>query len=120
MYKLFLELPGLPKPVNRLTGEHWAVRFKNARMWKQAVMAATYGRRPPVPLERARLTLTRISSCSPDPDGLVSSFKAIIDGLIAAKILENDRAKNIGMPIYKWIKGKPKQGKVIIEVEEIE
>lgn len=72
-----------------------------------------------VPLERARLTLTRYSSVAPDFDGLVSSFKHIIDGLIDAGVIVGDSMKVIGAPTYLWEKTSPAKGRVKVIVEEV-
>ena len=71
------------------------------------------------PLSRAKLTLTRYSSVCPDPDGLVSSFKSVLDGLVECGVLENDRFTNIGMPTYAWEKAPKNEGKAKVIVEEI-
>lgn len=93
-----------------------------ARKWKKIVTDHTILHKaiPPKPLKRAKLTLTRCSSQEPDFDGLVSSFKHIIDGLILGGIIENDKMSNIGQPTYIWEKAPREKGKVIIEVEGYE
>lgn len=78
------------------------------------------GKRPPEPLKYARLTLVRFSSVCPDFDGLVSSWKPVIDGLIHARIIEDDSMKNIGMPKFHWEKAPPKKGWILVRVEELE
>ena len=92
-----------------------------ARKWKQAVVQAVVfsGWRGPV-LDKAKLTLIRHSSAEPDADGLVSSFKHCIDGLIAAKVIVNDKMSNIGFPDYRWQKAPPKGGYVEIIVESVD
>ena len=72
---------------------------------------------PPKPLEKASLTLTRHSSVMCDFDGLVTSFKNCIDGLVLAKIILDDSPQIIGIPVYKQVKTKPKQGFITIKVE---
>lgn len=76
--------------------------------------------RPPEPLKKARLTLIRRSSARPDTDGLVSGFKHIIDGLVEARVLENDSFEHIGFPDYRWEHAKAGKGHVSIKVEELE
>lgn len=68
------------------------------------------------PLKKAQLILTRVSAVSPDSDGLVSSFKWVIDGLVRAGVLVNDGYGNIGMPEYRWEKGSRGQGKIRVVV----
>jgi hypothetical protein len=87
--------------------------------WKEQVMYVVAGKKPPEPLKQAKLTLTRFSTTRPDPDGLTSSFKHIIDGLVLSGILEDDDHDHIGFPTYLWEKVPPKQGKIKIIVEGI-
>jgi hypothetical protein len=90
-----------------------------AKKWKKKVEeAVVYGRlQPAKPLTKAKLTLTRHSSMRPDSDGLVSSFKHVIDGLIEADVLVDDAFENIGMPVYLWLRAPPCKGFITIEVE---
>jgi Holliday junction resolvase RusA-like endonuclease len=90
------------------------------KTWKRKVWAAVWPLRPPEPLKKARLTLTRHSSVRPDSDNLTFSFKAIIDGLVEARVLEDDSFKHIGFPDYRWEKAKKSEGHVSIKVEELE
>lgn len=74
---------------------------------------------PAAPLEKAKLTLERHSSVEPDFDGLVSSFKFIIDGLVDCGVLIGDKTSVIGRPDYQWVKASPKKGKIVVIVEEL-
>jgi len=123
--ELKFTLPGLPKMTNPSGAKstHWRVIKAERDLWMVSVcnMVKYLGKigvpLPESPLKKARLTLTRHSSVSPDPDGLVSGFKAIVDGLVLAGVLENDRFSNIGMPDYRWVKAKKGEGMVTILVE---
>lgn len=118
-YRLEFELPGLPKPFNGQTSMNWRKKGREVKRWHMAVFLAVGIRKPAQPLRQAKITLYRFSSVQPDFDGLVSSFKPVIDGLIHAQVIENDRMENIGMPTFIWDKAKPKAGKIRIIVEEI-
>lgn len=120
-YRLVFEIPGLPRMSNASgRSRSWRATHNAARRWKHEVILVTRSHRPPAPLERARLTLTRFSSVEPDADGLVIGFKPVIDGLVKAGILVNDRMSNIGMPTYRWAKALPGKGKIQVVVEEID
>ena len=119
-YTLEFEIEDLPKTYNSLGRAHWTVKAKEARKWLNLVLSVCYSKRPLQPLQRAKLSLVRYSSSSPDSDGLVSSFKHVIDGLRKASIIHNDKFENIGMPDYKWEKVKKGKGKIKVKVEEIE
>lgn len=117
-YVLEFALQGLPKMTNTNAKTHWRVQLGEARKWKRAVALATLPFKPAQPLISAALTLTRVSSHPPDADGLVSSFKHVIDGLVKVSILEDDKMNNIGIPDYRWIKGPRNKGHILIKVEE--
>jgi hypothetical protein len=116
-YNLKIEISGLPQMTNAVGRKHWTVKAREAQKWRQLVMYMCAGKRPPRPLKKAHLILTRCSAISPDPDNLVSSFKHCVDGLVDARIIENDKLDNISMPDYRWEKTKPKSGKIKVEVQ---
>ena len=115
-FKLAFEINQLPRmtnPSGRPT--HWAIKAKEANHWIGLVAEAVRAAGPaPVrlPLKRAKLQLTRFSSVSPDADGLVSGFKHVVDGLVRAGVLVNDKFVNIGFPEFNWVKVPPKQGRI--------
>jgi hypothetical protein len=117
-YILQFEVQDLPHTTNSIGRKHWSVKAKEARKWREYVYCQAYNARPPQPLQKAKVTLIRRSSHSPDPDGLVSSFKHTIDGLVQAKVIANDKYDNIGMPDYRWEKAPPNQGSIKVIVEE--
>lgn len=122
-YKLEFELQGLPRMTNASgRSKHWALLAKEADKWKKAVVCECIFKRQlhSPALYKAKLTLTRYSSVSPDPDGLVSSFKHVIDGLVLGGVIVNDRFENISMPDYRWVKCKPKEGKIHVVVESVD
>lgn len=121
-YRLVFEINALPKMTNPSGAKstHWRVVKAERDKWKASVITICKARGlPAMPIQKAKLTLTRFSSVSPDPDGLVSGFKAIVDGLVAGGVLAGDRFENIGMPNFRWEKAKRGQGKVRVEVEEL-
>src|SRR5690606_14842084 len=86
-YELEFEIEGLPKTPNTLLGRSWFVRSAHAKKWMNLVALHTNRQRPDYPLEKAELTLTRFSSIEPDTDGLVGSFKAVLDALVKLGVL---------------------------------
>jgi hypothetical protein len=119
-YVLEFKLIGLPKMSNALLRGHWRVKHAHAVKWKGAVeRAMRILNKPPQPLEWAMLTLTRVSSVEPDHDGLVSSFKPILDGLVECGVLADDKRAVVGVPDYRWEKGRPGHGHVKVRVEEL-
>ncbi len=120
MYTLEFKLEGLPKTTNALAGAKWQVRAQHAKRWKRAVWAKVWALRPEAPLIKAKITLTRCSSKEGDFDGIVSSFKHILDGLTEAGIIIDDKSSVIGRPEYIWQACKKGEGHIIVRVEELQ
>lgn len=119
-YKLEFTIDELPATTNSMGRAHWAIKAKQARVWKVRVgWACKKHGLPKAPLKTAHLTLIRYSSICPDADGLVSSFKHVIDGLVDIGVLENDKMANIGMPDYQWEKAPQKKGYIRVIVEQL-
>lgn len=119
MYTLNFTILDLPKPVNRTGRLHWAVKNKITKEWHQRVRieVETLGA-PSTPLKKAFVMCERHSAVCPDYDGLVSSFKHVIDGLVVTGVLEDDSMKHIGMPEFKWFKTKRGEGYIRVCVVE--
>lgn len=118
---LEFEIAGLPAMTNTLR-KHWAVIQKERAKWKRLVCHAVLNERKDSAinfktLTKAKVTITRFSARAPDYDGLVSAGKAILDGLVEAKVIVDDNVSVIGAPIYLWAKAKPKQGRIRVRVE---
>lgn len=119
-YKLEFIVDRLPPLPNETMYRHWAVKRKIAQDWKQLIYLSVLDAGVPVkPLRFARVTLTRCSSRRPDWDNLASSFKHVLDGLIEARVLEDDSPNHIGCPLYQWRKTTQKAGHIVVCVEEI-
>ena len=117
-FRIEFEISGLPKLINGGWGKsHWAVQAKYRREWRSLVSLIVATKRPDKPLNKAKLTLIRFSNTAPDPDNLAASFKHVIDGLVDAGVLVNDKYENIGMPNYLWEKTSPGKGKIKVIVE---
>lgn len=119
MKPIWFSIQGLPKTTNSMSRQHWRTKAKEAKHWKWLVWGAVCTQKPEKPFKHAMLTLTRHSSSEPDYDGLVSSFKHIIDGLVESHVLIDDRMSNI-TSTYLWEKIGPKKGHITVKVEGIE
>lgn len=121
-FRFEIELIGLPERINEFSGSCWQRRHRERQKWHKRFLGKMILTRqtPPLkPLQKAKLTLIRHSSRTPDFDGLVISFKPIVDCLKHIGFIQDDNMDVIGMPDYKWIKCKPKAGKIQILVEEV-
>lgn len=116
-YRLAFEIRGeLPLLPNAMRFRHWTKEHANAKRWKYLV-ALKARPKPKRPLTSAKVTLTRLSSRRPDPDGLVGSFKVVLDALQRCGVLANDDHATIGMPDYRWEpEGRTNRG-IRVEVE---
>lgn len=119
MYTLEFTLAGLPPMTNGNGRQHWTVQYKSAKKWKKLVLDRVIDHLPLKPILRARVTITRHSGMCPDFDGLASGGKRLLDGLVEAGVLQNDKMENIGQPTYLWAKSSPRKGFVTVKVEEI-
>jgi hypothetical protein len=118
-YKLICEftLQGLPKTTNGIARKHWKTQWAHSIKWKKLVYqkCLSFGVTN-LKLSKAKLTLIRRSSREPDTDGLISGFKAIIDGLVECGVLVDDKPSIIGIPDYRWERSQI--GHVYIKVEK--
>jgi Holliday junction resolvase RusA-like endonuclease len=123
VYHIKFEMQGLPETTNKVRRHgHWSKTHKSRKMWKAMVplcMLEFGHRKPRQPLTRAKLVLTRYSSVRPDFEGLVSTFKGILDGLVECGVLIDDNMGVIGQPEYHWVKAPAGKGKISIEVQEV-
>lgn len=119
-YAVQFEIDELPKTTNAQTSMNWRKRGEYVRMWHAMVGAKLAGKKPVVPIKKAKLTLVRFSAVEPDFDGLVSGFKPIIDALIVCGVIEDDRVSSIGQSEYHWEKASRKKGFIRVSVREVE
>jgi len=112
-----IEILGLPKLINAIGYRHWAVKVQEARRWKQLVyQQCVFHKIGQLNLQKAELELFRYSSREPDFDNLAGSFKHVIDGLVYAQVLKDDRPSVIGSPKFHWVKEKRKFQRVKIRI----
>lgn len=115
------EIEELPQTINVLLSKGFRNRASHAKKWHNLIhLQCLHHRIANLNLKTARLTLTRYSSSELDFDGLVSSWKHCIDGLVVAKVIANDKVENIGQSVFLWEKAKPKEGKIRIKIETTE
>lgn len=119
-YELKFTIEDLPHSTNSLGRKHWGAKLKESRKWERLVWETViFGGypKPPSPLKKAKISLTRHSSREPDFDGLVSTFKHVLDGLKNAKIIVDDKMSVIGQPNYKWECAPRNKGKITVHVQ---
>lgn len=119
-YTLELHIPILPRLPNQLLGSKWQTRAAHATKWRRIIaeQVAIAGR-PDQPLTKAKVRCVRRSSKRGDYDGIVGSFKALLDGLVHAGVLIDDTHEVIGAPEYDHEKVGAKDGGVFVRVEAL-
>ena len=119
LYTLDFEIMGTPPSLNARL--HWRARHRENAKWKSLVgTSVLLFHRPPYPLPRAKLTLTKFSIQRPDYDNLVTSMKPIIDGLVECGVLVDDHWDIIGMPDCRWEKCSHKnEARIRVRVESV-
>ena len=115
-----IELGHLPDPdLSPNKRLHWRPRAKATKVAKEESIGRVDEQgRPTKPYERAHITITWIAKDKRrrDIDNLFASMKPYIDGLVAARLIEDDSHQNLEYePIY--IIGD--KNNTIIEVKEI-
>lgn len=111
------KIPELPKTANALLRKNAVFLKRQERLkWNRLVMYATSGQRPKKPFSRAKLFLSRNSFRAPDYDGLVFSFKLVIDSLKANRIIEDDNMKVIGIPEFFWHYAPKNKGFIYVRI----
>lgn len=112
------EVAELPKMPNGLLRKHYRIVTKEKNHWLNWVIFSVAYQRPRKPYQKAFLTLERHSTQEPDYDGLVGSFKYVIDALVKAGILIDDKPSVISCS-YVWKKSKLKDQGIRVSVREI-
>lgn len=115
-YRIGFELPGLPKTTNKTKGSSWWAVNAERKYWKDYVYHVLVHALPCKPLEKAKIRCVRYSSSAPDFDGLVSSFKPVIDGLTQCGVIIDDNMDVIGVPEFEWVSCKRGEGRIEVWV----
>lgn len=118
LHFLIGELPDTVNQSRKRSG--WQAISRNADHWRRMIhdKVVQHGK-PALPFAKARLTLIRHSSREPDYDGLVASFKVVIDGLVKAGVIMDDKRDVIGIPDYRHQKAPRDKGMIEVICEEI-
>lgn len=116
-----LFVPALPLLPNKLLGAKWYVRSGHAKKWLRHIRVALSTshlclKEPP--FKKSIITLVRKSPRACDFDGLVGSFKPILDALVQCRVIEDDSLRHINAK-YEWSKAPAKDQGVSITVEKI-
>lgn len=101
MYKLHLKIHDTTlKSLNVSLRSHWTARSRINRQWDKLIlgMVKSQNKVPLIPLPKAQIHVIRHSHRMLDYDGLVGSLKPVIDSLVSAGVILDDRWSCVG----KW------------------
>ena len=119
MKKLILSVKPTPPSPNRTLRMHWAVRrkvFKDIydQVFWQVKQARWKGK------GSVQISVERRSAVLMDPDNLIGSLKPVIDGLVRAGVMPDDKEEDISFGTIKQVKSKRKDAELIITVRHVE
>jgi hypothetical protein len=95
-YKLFLQIPNLPKSLNKKLRSNRFALMRENRSFDMLLACECSAKKPKAPLERANITLIRHSHRTLDYDGLVGSMKPVVDALVSCGVLLDDSWRVLG------------------------
>jgi Holliday junction resolvase RusA-like endonuclease len=96
---------------------HWAQRSRLNKIWRMKVNRSIGLKQPRKPLEKCFAIITKYGTRDCDFDNLVTSMKAVIDGLTDAGIMVDDSTKHFSCE-YKFEKCKRNDECLVIQVME--
>lgn len=112
-----IKIKGYP-PLPNNAGKHWAQVNASRKTWHR-LTAAAITHKPDQPIEKCKVICIKYSSRKCDFDGLVYSFKPVIDGLVLVGIIKDDDMDTIVQREYHWVKVKEVDSFVTIQIEEL-
>lgn len=117
-YKMDIVVQGCPESLNKVLRMHYIKRNAYNQRWHHIIDLSTLGMKPPEPLMKAKLTLVRNAYRSLDYDNCVSSMKPIVDGLVRAFIIKDDKWPVTGPWVVDQVFAKKDKDFIRIIVEE--
>ena len=119
MYKLDLTLHSLPDSLNKGLRAHRFKYHQKNRKWDLLIAGIVRDRLPPTPLKKAHIRIVRHFWRTLDYDGLVGSMKPVVDALVSAGVIEDDRWNVLGA----WDVSqefRPKKDGPLLEIQVVE
>lgn len=109
----------LPPSINEWQNLHPMKKAKLKKQVEHDVYYASYNQRPPEPYKKARVTITIFFPVKRRRDERNYDCKWLIDGLVTAKIIQDDNVSVIGRPevILEFDADKPRVEIGIVEIQ---
>ena len=119
MYKLELYIPQVPPSLNRTLRMHYHKRNHAYKEW-YTLLGYKIKDKPKEPLERFKITIVRHFFRQLDYDGLVASYKPVVDSLKHCNVILDDRYCCSGpWDITQKFRPKVKKALTYLKVEEV-
>jgi hypothetical protein len=117
-------IAGIPTRPNENRRLHWSARAKDEKIWRNSARLSALdalrrsGHADDYPLRRAAIEYVFVlERASGDLDGLVAAAKPLLDGIVEAGVLVDDRVGVLVALSSRWVRG-PRKG-VIIRIREV-
>ena len=96
---IILVIPDIPPSLNKWSRMHWAKAAEIKKRWEADIYYSAFSQRPKVPYRYAKVIITYYFKDHRHRD-IVDNYspKFLMDGLVKAKILEDDRTEYVGVP----------------------
>ena len=95
-YELRIELTELPQSLNKKLRKHWTKNHRENNLWDTLIYQKVFRQLPPTPLKRAKLRIVKHFWRTMDFDGFVGSLKPVVDALVTAGVLIDDKWDVVG------------------------
>lgn len=119
-YQIKIELNALPKSLNKKLRGHWTKNHRENCHWDTMIYSLVRYKLPPTPLNKAKIKIVRHFWAKMDFDGLVGSLKPVVDALVTAGVLIDDKWDVLGAWEVDQVFRPKKAGPLLqIEITEI-
>ena len=113
-----ITIPDIPPSLNKWSRMHWAKAAEIKKRWEANIYYTSFNQRPKAPYRYAKVKITYYFKDHRRRD-IVDNYspKFLMDGLVKAKILEDDRTEYVGIPelVMAYDKERPRTE---IKIEE--
>lgn len=119
-YKLSFELNELPPSLNVFMRMHFRERAKVFKRIENQCHLLMAGKTPEKPLAKFLITFTRFTIRPLDIDNLVASFKPVLDSIVRAGVIEDDKWTGTDSFHYKRERvSEKKDQRILMEIKSL-
>jgi hypothetical protein len=96
IYELKIRVERLPDSLNKKLNKHYLKRHSENKRFDHLIHFHCLNKLPTHPLTKAKIKIVRHSHRTLDFDGLVGSFKPVVDALVSCGVLKDDSWNVLG------------------------